>query len=130
MSLNYKSPINIKRKMKTTKSASKTNNFYLLLASFSILAVLALAAFYIKEYNLTNPQNVKEEILGASASISDEEKFWTDFLKKYPSYFPGWIELAIIELEQGNRSAFLKAINTAKEIDPNSKEVKSLESSN
>lgn len=51
---------------------------------------------------------------------NQEKIFWENFLKDNPRYFEGWLELARIYDEEGNLEAKEKALNYAREINPNS----------
>lgn len=52
--------------------------------------------------------------------LSFEKSFWHAFLKENPSYLPGWLELAKIEVQLEDIEAARQALNKARDIDPNS----------
>lgn len=58
--------------------------------------------------------------------LLQERFFWKTLLSKYPTYFAGWIELTKIEVQLENISAAKVALEKAREINPNSSEVKRL----
>ncbi len=60
----------------------------------------------------------------AKTVFSFEKGFWQAFLKKNPSYLPGWLELAKIEVQLEDIDAAKEALNKAREIDPNSELLK------
>jgi tetratricopeptide (TPR) repeat protein len=61
------------------------------------------------------------------ARISEEITFWKKFLGDNPSYFDGWLELAVLERQTGDEMAAQAALNAAQQIDPNSRELKILQ---
>lgn len=64
-------------------------------------------------------QNPVESITLKKESPQKEIAFWKGFLNENPDYFPGWVELAKIQLEQNNTSGYNYAIYKGKEINPN-----------
>lgn len=69
------------------------------------------------------------QVLGASSQAAGQDKisFWQDLVTKYPTYMEGWVELAKLEIKSGNLQQATFYLEKAKEIDPNSNEVKQLE---
>lgn len=61
--------------------------------------------------------------------LSGEISFWHDFLQQTPSYVDGWLELATLQIQSGNKSEAMAALEKAKEIDPNSEKLKTIEES-
>lgn len=90
-----------------------------LIALLTVILVLTLAFANLRAYF------TPKMILGLGTEVKREEEkvFWEDFLKKNPTYIDGWIELAQILNEQLDKEGALKAINAAKNIDPNSKKI-------
>jgi hypothetical protein len=56
-----------------------------------------------------------------------EQNYWVEFLARNSTYLPGYIELAKIDLELGDKNSAFITIQKAHEINPNSEEVKNLE---
>ena len=75
-----------------------------------------------------------KRVLGVSyeqpvRNVSSEIAFWQEFLAKNPTYFDGWIELAGLKFEAGNKETGYSALNKARQINPNSEKLKILEES-
>ena len=64
-------------------------------------------------------QNPVESNTSKKESPQKEIAFWKEFLNENPEYFPGWVELAKIQLEQNNTAGYNYAIHKGKEINPN-----------
>jgi hypothetical protein len=80
-------------------------------------------------FSLTNiyfyantPQKVY--VLGSSDNIQSEKRYWINLLQKNPKYFQGWIRLALIENQLGNKNTSQDALNKAYLINPNSEILK------
>ena len=85
-------------------------------------AVIVLLITGINLQSYLTPNQVlgtKAEVAGPSEN-EQEKIFWENFLKDNPRYFDGWLELARIYDEEGNLEAKEKALNYAREINPNS----------
>lgn len=88
----------------------------------------AVLIFSLATFNASFFLNGK--VLGATTqatSVQKEIAFWQDLVGKYPNYLDGWVELAKMEIKAGNPSSALPYLDKAREIDPNSGEVKQLE---
>jgi len=75
-----------------------------------------------------------KRVLGVSyeqpvRNTSSEIAFWQEFLAKNPTYFDGWIELAGLKFEAGDKESGYSALNKARQINPNSEKLKMLEES-
>ena len=101
-------------------TAFKENVKYLLTISF------ALTVFTLITFNLQNISGAKR-VLGASTiasqNLEEEKIFWENFLEENPNYLDGWIELAVLEEEQGNGEKASGYYLRAKELDPNSEKL-------
>jgi hypothetical protein len=84
-----------------------------------IVTVLTISFFNLKSYFYT------PNVLGAQTEIqiNPAQTFWETFLKTNPNYFPGWIELAKIDDENGNHLKSIEDLNHARSINPNAPEV-------
>lgn len=76
----------------------------------------------------------KERVLGVAyeqpvQSVSSEIAFWQEFLAKNSTYFDGWIELATLNFEAGDKESGYSALNKAHQINPNSEKLRMLEES-
>ena len=98
----------------------RENSKYLLFVSF-FLAVLTLITF--------NVQNISaaKRVLGAATSRASsrhmEKDYWLTFLEENPGYFDGWVELAVLEYEEGNLDQASRYYLKAKTINPNSEKL-------
>lgn len=93
----------------------------------SLLATITVLV--LSTYNLETYLQ-KDKVLGAEANIvqiESEQVFWENFLQENPGYFEGWIELAKIAYELGNKDCAIEALNSAKAINPNSDKIENLE---
>jgi hypothetical protein len=77
----------------------------------------------------------ERQILGAGVNIKiqknnellQEKNYWESIVFQNPSYLPGFIELTNINLELGNRDSAIINLIKARQINPNSEEIKRLE---
>lgn len=76
-----------------------------LIMSVAILMILVLTSLNISTFLTARKVLGTETSNPDTKSVSDETKFWEDFLVKNPNYIPGWIEIG--------------RTDKAKEIDPN-----------
>ncbi len=69
------------------------------------------------------------QVLGLSSQVAsqDEISFWQDLTARYPNYLEGWVELTKLEIKARNTQQAILYLHKAKEIDPNSNEVKQLQ---
>lgn len=110
----------MKRKAKEPQKRNfkKDRTFYFLVAFAFLVLLLTLANLKI----IFMKPGV-QKVLGVKNTYDKNKAYWLEILSYYPDYFPGWIELTKLELEEGNlekaRDAFIKA----GEIMPNSKEL-------
>lgn len=87
-----------------------------------VTTVLTLSLYLIQvHFTNKNPSVLGTESEAESALT--ELSYWKDYLAKYPSYFPGWIELARLESDRQNFEGFSFALKKAEYLNPNSKEV-------
>lgn len=111
---------------KAPKKKSLKKEIVLLCSCCTAVLVFSLSTFNTSFFLYPN------KVLGASSKnvkAEEEKSYWQELLSQYPNYIEGWIELAKVELKSGNHPAAIYALNKAKEIDPNSQEIKELESS-
>jgi len=94
-------------------------NTAFLLTSLAIVLVLTLSFLNLKSYFYT------PKVLGTETEIkiNPAQTFWESFLKENPNYFPGWIELAKIDNNNGNHLKSVEDLNHARSINPNAPEV-------
>jgi len=89
----------------------------------------AIIIFSLSTFNASFFLN--RNVLGASsqrATTQEEILYWQNLVAKYPNYLSGWVELAKLEIKSRDNKAALSYLDRAKEIDPNSSEVRNLES--
>lgn len=71
----------------------------------------------------------QQKVLAAEVDTDKEIVFWQNFLNQNPEYYPGWVELAKLNVEAGNTTEAKEALNNASKIKPNAddlSEVKNL----
>lgn len=112
---------------KKSKSKNLLNSGLLHLSlSIAVVSLLLISAYNLEVYLL------KDKILGARMEKEkrqeelSELKFWEEVVSENPTYRDGWIEIARISWELGNKDYAIGAFNTARAIDPNSEKIKVL----
>lgn len=111
---------------KTPKKKSLKKEAAFLCSCCAAVLVFALATFNTSSFLYPNT------VLGAKTQNlgpEDQGVYWQNLLNQYPNYIEGWIELSKIEFKAGNRTEAIKDLTKAKDIDPNSSEIKDLEKS-
>ncbi len=91
------------------------NNLFLLGSTFGIFFLLVLSFL-----NFTVLQYKRVSVLGVKTSPEDELIYWKTIVEKSPTYRDGYIELARIEFEMGDKLSANNNLEIAKKIDPNS----------
>lgn len=94
--------------------------------SCALAFITSLSAFLI----LTNITTFFEskKVLGIATTQAQEsaptfeyeKKYWLDIVSKHPTYRDGYLELAQIEIDLGNKEKAALYIQKARMIDPNS----------
>ena len=103
------------------QSAKNKIELKFLLSCFGIIAVLFLAGFSLNNYFS------KPRVLGTETpDFSKEILFWENIVSENPTYIDGWLELARVTYEIGDKNYAIGALNSAKAINPNSEKVESL----
>jgi cytochrome c-type biogenesis protein CcmH/NrfG len=99
------------------------NKKFWVLFIFSVLIVslsfLNLYAYFDK----LEPSKNFNGVLGAKTEVNDPNaklRFWQDFLADNPNYFPGWIELLKIGIDQNNKDLIQISTYHATRLEPNS----------
>lgn len=87
--------------MSKSKKFKFQKDFEYLISSVIVVAVLLLSIFNLQNSNSSTKPF--EDVLGAE--ITNNEKFWQDFVGKHPDYIDGWLELG--------------RVDKVREIDPN-----------
>lgn len=108
--------------MPKAASKKKTNSKEVVHYFFSSIFVIFI--LFLSFANLEVRQ-LNNQILGAKIDYSEIEKekaYWEDLVSRHPSYKDGWLELAKIAAFLGETDYAQGALNTAFQIDPNSKE--------
>ena len=59
--------------------------------------------------------------------MAADKEFWNNFLQENPDYFEGWIELTGLYVESEEFDLARLALDKARQINPNSKEIRNLE---
>ena len=99
------------------KKLSKNTDTLILSSAVAIVISLSVYNFAVSLAPANN------NVVYAHQEVSQNQnmiEYWNVFLAKHPGYLPGWLELAKLELENGDVSNALFAVNRAKMIDPNS----------
>ncbi len=105
------------------------NSIVLILPICAVISIVALSLFNFVFYSTSQSKNVlgvKIET-NTKTALSDERFFWQNFLEENPTYLPGWLELAKIEVQLENVESARYALEMAKSIDPNSNVVNEVE---
>lgn len=108
-----------------TNSELKSAGLDIFFSAFAML-LLTLSLINLKLY--FNSQNANL-VLAAKKEEFDEKQYWSNFLEANPAYFPGYIELAKMQISDNELNKAVQTILTAKEINPNSPLVIELEQS-
>ena len=95
--------------------------FKFLLSCLGLIAILFLAGFSLNNY-FSNPK-----VLGTETpDFSEEMLFWENIVSENPTYIDGWLGLARVSYELGDKDYTTGALNSAKAINPNSEKVENL----
>lgn len=104
------------------QSAKSKLELKFLLSCFGVIAVLFLAGFSLNNYFS------KSKVLGTETpDLSKEMLFWEKIVSENPTYIDGWLELARVSFELGDKDYAIGALNSAKAINPNSEKIEVLE---
>lgn len=97
-------------------------------AAFGSVLLLILSVINITYLSNSGDNRVLglKTVTDSSLVLLQERFFWEGLLTKHPTYLSGWIELTKIEVQLENLKAAKIALEKAREIDPNSIEVKKL----
>lgn len=71
-----------------------------------------------------------QKVLGASIDVSplqNEKAYWQNIITKNPSYLDGYLELAKVDVELGNKLEAKSYIDKAEALNPNSTKVTSVQ---
>lgn len=107
------------------KFKNKTN---ILVASVLII-LISIFIFDITLYYTSNRKVaiIRKPVLGENTSKDEEIAYWRNFLDENPNYFIGWLELSKLEYDTGNLYNAKEDLNKAKNINPNSQDLKDAE---
>ncbi len=111
----------VKKGKKTSKNKVKNINYKIVLFC-SAAIILSLSLFNLIFHSISANRHVpttKIEI-DTKKQLSEKKYFWETFLREHHTYLPGWLELAEIELQLENREGAIQALETARNINPNS----------
>jgi cytochrome c-type biogenesis protein CcmH/NrfG len=117
-------PKKSKTNKKLRKSSLKSEIVYIC-SCCAVIVIALLASVNLNQFIKT------KDVLGAGSKIADEspqmltnqKKYWNDFLTIHPTYLDGWIELTRIYLEEGNPVKARESFDRAFEISPNSRKI-------
>lgn len=113
--------------LKSTKKQPK-NIFLSILYACVFITIISLSLFNLALYSSSPTKGVlglKIE-LDTKSALLQQEIFWKKILEENPTYFPGWIELAKVEIQLENLEAAKEALFEAKNINPNSEILKKI----
>lgn len=109
------------KKNKNQKSKFNYKNSFLhYLYCLAIIILLLVAGLNIDKF-FSN-----QKVLGEKTDITpllDEKAYWQDLVDKNPTYIDGYLQLAKVDIEAGNRNEALEFIKTALQLDPNSTKI-------
>jgi hypothetical protein len=94
---------------------------------------LVICLLFLVEGNL-HSYLFQDQVLGSEINIQKnnelikEKDYWENIVGQNSTYLPGYIELANLNLELGDRNSAIINLIKARQINPNSNEVKHLES--
>lgn len=86
--------------------------------SIAILVILFLTATNLMHYHFN------KDILGVRTDLLQEEDYWADVVNQNPSYLDGWLKLAIIQMQLGEKSKAVESIAKAQSVDPRSEKIR------
>lgn len=98
------------------KQPSKKELLKAFFIPIAVLVILTLATLNLQVYLSGSSQN---QVLAETTSLEKEGKFWEGFLSQNPTYIPGWIEYAKINLKLDNPEKVERAEKNIKNLDPN-----------
>lgn len=107
-----------------TKPNSEVNQNHVFLLTASCLVLILILVFLNLSSFFTHPQ--PQQVLSAQIEDVDEESFWISFLNSNPDYFPGYLELAELQLAKGLKNQARDTLNKAGVLNPNSLQLKNL----
>ncbi len=92
-----------------------------------LLTILSISLLNLRVYNAS------QKVLGATTTntlsesqvtdLTTQLNYWLSVVKQFPTYRDGFLIIAEIQNQLGATSEALNALNTAKQIDPNSDKV-------
>lgn len=93
----------------------------------SIDLLLLLTIFNL--YYYLKPQKVLgvSTLSAKETELASRKAYWEDLLSQSPTYLDGWLELAKIELVEGDKVKATEYLNKARDINPNSEKIKRIE---
>lgn len=106
-----------KKKQKRKAKVSYRKYFVHYLYCLAIIILLTITGINIDKY--LN----QEKVLGTSVDttpLQNEKKYWENILKDTPTYIDGYLQIAKVEVELGNKNEALNMIQKALILDPNS----------
>jgi Flp pilus assembly protein TadD len=90
------------------------------------VVVLTLTAINLIKSAKKPTVQYRQIVLGTNDDIEKRLEFWQDILSETPSYLPGIVEAAKIEILKGNFSKAVELIERAENLSPNDQKVKEL----
>ncbi len=119
-------PKSAKKKDKTKQKAkvSYLKNFLHYIYCLTIIALLILTSINIESFIS------KQKVLGATIDttpLQNEKSYWQNMIATNPSYIDGYLEVAKVDVELGNKIEAQSFINKALILDPNSSKIPEVE---
>lgn len=103
---------------------------------YSSLGFVTTISLFLIIINVTTVLN-KQKVLGVATAqaleapnrnqLESERQFWLDMVSKNPTYRDGYLEVADIDLQLGNRLEAREMIDKSKQVDPNSEVIADFE---
>ncbi|MCL5090460.1 MAG: tetratricopeptide repeat protein [Patescibacteria group bacterium] len=112
----------MKKQKKLSKSKFPKLPVRLIIALFLFFACLIITKIKINEKEM--------QILGMKTEITNLQKeayTWEKILREKPDYRDGWLQLAALYYELGNKNLAKQALSQAKTLDPTSEVVAGVE---
>lgn len=109
-----------KTKSKSKQKVNYTPFFLHYLYCLAIIIFLTVAGFNINKF-LNN-----QKVLGTSVDITplqNEKSYWQQIISNNPTYVDGYLQIAKVDIELGNKNEAMSFLERASNLDPNSSKI-------
>ena len=115
--------------LKQKRKVTLKRQLIFLYSCCTTLILLLVVGFHLDRFvtsqRVLGTQTQKE--INQRQLLTQQRVYWEEFLGENPTYLDGWIELANINIELGAPDEARLSLRKAKEVNPNSPQVKDLE---